>query len=154
MYVLYGGKLARSLMVEMVLDEVGAEYRVENTDMFKNEHRSEAFLQVNPAGWIPALVTPEGEALHETQAINLYLCERHEAIHLVPPVSDPLRGRFLSALFYISGELEPAIKRYFFAHRYGFGQEGARIFAGKQGHYHTKGDGQRRIVAPIRRSLF
>lgn len=36
----------------------------------------------------------------------------------MPPQDDPLRGAFISGLFYLSGEVEPALKRYFYPHRY------------------------------------
>ena len=122
MYILYGGKFTRTLMVEMVLAEIGVSYELREVNTFQREHRSEEFLKVNPAGWVPALITPDGDQLYETQAINLYLAERHGAEHLAPGTRDPLRGRFLSALFYLSGELEPAIKRFFFPHRYSDGE--------------------------------
>ncbi len=127
MYILYGGKFTRALMVEMVLAEMDVPFELREVDISSGEHRSEAFLQINPAGWVPVLVTPEGDHLYETQAINLYLAERYRAEHLVPLVDDPFRGRFLSALFFFSGELEPAMKRYFFPHRYADGKAHAPI---------------------------
>lgn len=126
-YTLYGGTYSRSLLTEMVLVECGLDYTLEQVDIMKRENRSPEFLKVNPAGWVPALITPEGEMLHETPAINLYLAERHGAEHLAPAPGDPLRGRFLSALFYVTGEIEPAMKRYFFPHRYGAGKEDADV---------------------------
>ncbi|MEM7424983.1 MAG: glutathione S-transferase family protein [Pseudomonadota bacterium] len=131
MYVLYGGKFTRAVMVEMVLAEIGVPFELREVDTGCGEHRSEEFLKINPAGWVPALITPEGDALYETPAINLYLAERHAAEHLIPLSKDPARGRFLSAYFYLSGELEPAMKRYFFPHRYGDGEAGAPIVKAK-----------------------
>ena len=117
-YILYGGVFTRALITQMVMAEGGIDYELRKVDILKDEHRSAAFLNINPAGWVPALVTPEGEMLHETPAINLYLADRHQIEHLAPVLQDPNRGRFLSALFYISGELEPAMKRYFYPQRY------------------------------------
>jgi glutathione S-transferase len=117
-YILYGGDYTRALITQMVMAEGGIDYELRKVDILNDEHRSAAFLKINPAGFVPALITPEGEALHETPAINLYLADRHRLHHLAPAPSDPDRGRFLSALFDISGELEPAIKRYFYPHRY------------------------------------
>ena len=118
MYILYGGPLTRAYIVEMVMLEGGLDYELHEVDILNQEHRSPAFLAVNPAGWVPALVTPEGETIYETPAINLYLCERHGLEILAPSVDDPSRGRFLSGYFYLGGELEPAMKRYFYPHRY------------------------------------
>ena len=117
MYVLYGGAFTRALMVEMVLAEGDIAYELRAVDIVKQEHRAPAFLAVNPAGWVPALVTPEGETLYETPAINLYLAEHHGLIHLAPRVDEPERGAFLSGLFYLTDEFEPALKRYFYPHR-------------------------------------
>ncbi|MDG2481196.1 MAG: glutathione S-transferase family protein, partial [Alphaproteobacteria bacterium] len=48
----------------------------------------------------------------------LALAERHDLTMLVPRADDADRGRFLSALFFVTGEIEPVMKRYFFPHRY------------------------------------
>jgi len=84
-YVLYGGPFTRGLLVEMVLAEGGIAYLRRTVDIFEGEHRSPAYLAVNPAGWLPALITPEGETLVEAPAINLYLTERHGLAQLAPP---------------------------------------------------------------------
>ena len=125
MYIVYGGKFTRTLMVEMVMAEIGIDHEMREVDTTRREQLSPEYLAINPAGWVPALITPEGDRLYETQAINLYLAERHGATHLAPAVGDPLRGLFLSALFYLADELEPAIKRYFFPHRYADGEADA-----------------------------
>ncbi len=122
MYTLYTAPLARSLMVEMVLAEGGISYETRSLDMRGGEHRDPAYLAVNPAGWIPALVTPEGETIYETPAINLWLCERH-GLDLVPPPGDPDRGSFLSAFFNVTGEIEPTLKRAFYPARYAIQSE-------------------------------
>ena len=117
-YVLYRGKYTRSLLAEMVMAEGGIDYEGRDVDIFKDEHRDPAFLALNPAGFVPALVTPAGDVLHETAAINLYLADRHAAGDLAPSTDDPLRGPFMSGMFLIAGELEPALKRVFYPHRY------------------------------------
>jgi len=118
MYTLYRARYSRSLMVEMVLAEGDIPYRTVELDMRAGDHRKPEFLAVNPAGWIPALVTPDGEALYETPAINLWLAERHGLTQLVPAIDDARRGAFLSALFNVTGEVEPAMKRIFYPGRY------------------------------------
>ncbi|MCP4387687.1 MAG: hypothetical protein GY802_05295 [Gammaproteobacteria bacterium] len=50
--------------------------------------------------------------------INLYLADHHRLTQLAPAVDDPERGRFLSSLFFLSDDLEPIMKRYFYPHRY------------------------------------
>jgi len=118
MYTLYGGCWDRSHLTAMVCAELGIPFEFELVDTTKGEHRDEAYLAINPTGLIPALRTPEDEVLFESPAINLYLAERHEPGLLAPVVGDPDRGLFLSSLFYLTDELEPALKRCFFAHRH------------------------------------
>ncbi len=93
-------------------------YELREIDIINQEHRKPEFLKINPAGWIPAMITPEGQTLYETPAINLYLVERHNLIDLAPGVDDPDRGLFLSGLFSLSDDFEPAMKCYFYPHRY------------------------------------
>lgn len=118
MYVLYGGPFTRAFMVEMVLAEGDIAYELRMVDIVRQEHRTEAFLKINPAGYLPVMVAPDGEVLYETPALNLYLAERHAMTHLAPRVDEPQRGLFLSGLFYLAGDLEPVLKRYFYPHRY------------------------------------
>ncbi len=118
MYILYGGPYTRALVTEMVMAEGDIPHEVRNVDILNGGHRTAEFLKINPAGWVPALITPEGEQLYETPAINLYLAERHALTQLVPSVTDKERGKFLSGFFFLAGELEPVMKRVFYAHRY------------------------------------
>jgi len=118
MYILYGGRFTRALIVEMVLAECGIDYKLREIDIVADEHRQPAYLAINPAGWVPSLITPSGEVLYETPALSLYLAEQHSRGALVPDFDDPDRGFFLSGLFYIHDELEPILKRYFYPHRY------------------------------------
>ena len=118
MYVLYGGRYTRALMVEQVLLECELDYELREVDIVNHEHLSPAFLAINPAGWVPALITPQGDTLYETPALNLYLAEHHGATHLAPRIDEHARGLFLSGLFYIHDELEPVMKRYFYPHRF------------------------------------
>ena len=118
MYVLYGGPFTRAFIVEMVMAEGDIAYELRVVDIVKQEHRAPEFLAINPAGWVPALITPDGVPLYETPAINLYLAERHGLSELAPRADEPERGLFLSGLFYLTNELEPILKRYFYPHRY------------------------------------
>ena len=50
MYVLYGGSFTRAIIVEMVMAEGDIAYELRNVDTTRGEHRSAAFLAINPAG--------------------------------------------------------------------------------------------------------
>ncbi|MFL6710512.1 MAG: glutathione S-transferase family protein [Massilia sp.] len=57
------------------LYHIGAPFDFEQIDLFKGEHRTPAFLALNPNGMIPLLV--DGDVvLYEAAAINIYLAEK------------------------------------------------------------------------------
>lgn len=118
MYILYGGQFTRALIVEMVMAEGDLAYELREVDIVGQEHRSAEFLAINPSGLVPVLVTPEGETLHETPAINIFLAEHHDLTHLVPRAGEADRGAFLSGMFFLAGDLEPLMKQYFYPQRY------------------------------------
>lgn len=118
MYILYGGDFTRAMLVQWVLEEGGIDYEFRTIDILKGEHRAPEFLAINPAGLIPVLITPEGDALYEVAALMVYLADRHQLSTLAPAVIDPLRGHFLSAVFYIADDIQPEMKRFHFPHRY------------------------------------
>jgi glutathione S-transferase len=117
-YVLYGGDFTRATLVQWVLEEGGLPYELRKIDIVKGEHRRPEFLAINPAGLVPVLVTPEGEALYEAAALMVYLADRHELTDLAPAVTDPSRGLFLSSVFWIASDIKAEMKRFHFPHRY------------------------------------
>ena len=123
MYILYGGGYSRAIGPQMVLEEGGLDYEQRQVNLQAGEHRSPEFLKINPAGYVPALVTPEGDILHEAAAIMLYLADRHQLTDLAPATDDPARGVFLSKLFYFTNDIQPALKRFYYAHRYAEGED-------------------------------
>ncbi len=118
MYKLHGGSFTRALAPQMVLEEAGLPYELHVVDMAGKEFRNEAYRKLNPAGFVPALETPEGDVLHEAAAIMLYLTDRHGLEDLAPSPTDPQRGVFLSKLFYFTNDLQPSFKRFYYASRY------------------------------------
>lgn len=117
-YVLYGGGLTRSVAVEAVLRELEVDYELVEIDTGRAQHRAPDFLRINPAGYVPALVTPGGEVLHENAAIMLWLAEHHGSEDLAPVVGDAYRGVFLSKLFFHTNDIQPVLKRYFYPSLY------------------------------------
>ncbi len=118
MYILYGGKFTRTVGVQMVLEEGGIPDELRELDIVAGEHREPDFLAINPAGYVPAMITLEGQALHETAAIMLYLADRHGLDELAPRAGEPERGLFYSKLFFLTNDVQPAMKRIYFPHRY------------------------------------
>ena len=118
MYILYGGDFTRAPLVQWVLEEGGIEYELRKIDIVKGEHRTAEFLAINPAGLIPVLVTPDGDALYEVAALMIYLADRHQLSELAPALTDRRRGLFLSTVFYIASDIQSEMKRFHFPHRY------------------------------------
>lgn len=118
MYILYGGDFTRAPLVQWVLEEGKIEYELRKVDILNGEHRSAEFLAINPAGLVPVLMTPEGDALYEVAALMLYLADRHQLTELAPTSTDPDRGHFLSAIFHVAGDIQSEMKRFHFPHRF------------------------------------
>jgi len=118
MYILYGGDFTRAPLVQWVLEEGKIDYELRKIDILKGEHRSADFLAINPAGLVPVLITPEGDALYEVAALMLYLADRHQLTDIAPPLTDPDRGLFLSTVLHIAGDIQPEMKRVHFPHRF------------------------------------
>jgi glutathione S-transferase len=91
-----------------MLDECGADYQLVTIDLTLNEHKRPAYLKINPAGKLPALV--DGEArIFENAAICLYLADRFPEANLAPKIGAPERGRYLALTVYSTSQLDPAI---------------------------------------------
>jgi glutathione S-transferase len=117
-YRLYGGDLTCAMIVEAVMQEIGLCYELEPVDTGNGANREQEFLAINPKGHVPALVTPEGQVLHEAGAISLFLADLHLADHLAPKFDDKHRAIFLSKLFYVVNEIQPLMKMHFYPARY------------------------------------
>jgi GST-like protein len=81
MITLYTSPTPNGFRASIMLEETGLAYRVQAVSLQTGEHKTAAFLAVNPTGRIPAIVDDapeEGEsfALSETLAIALYLAEK------------------------------------------------------------------------------
>ena len=123
MYILYGDDFTRSMLVRWVLEEGKLEYEHRKIDILKDEHRTAEFLAINPTGLVPVLITPDGNALYEVAALMIYLADRHQLSQLAPAVTDPHRGLFLSTVFYIAGEIQSEMKRFYYPHRFSLRRE-------------------------------
>lgn len=92
-----------------MLQELGVEFEAETVNMLAGEHRSPAFLAVNPAGKLPALV--DGDlVLTESVAIVLYLGEKYPEKEFVP-IGLTQRAEFYRWLFFTVTELEQPLWR-------------------------------------------
>lgn len=73
----------RSIRVHWVLQELGVEFEGVSIRLPVGEHRTPAFLALNPAGKLPVLVYGE-HTITESVAIALYLAEKYSDRHFIP----------------------------------------------------------------------
>jgi glutathione S-transferase len=77
MVKIYGVPRSSSGRCFLILEELGIPYENPPLDMRNKEHKSEAFLKLNPNGKVPVLV--DGDfVIWESIAINNYLCDKHK----------------------------------------------------------------------------
>jgi glutathione S-transferase len=80
---LYEFPPTRSIRVRWTLQELGVPFEAVTVNMMAGEHKAPAFLKVNPAGKLPALI--DGDLmLTESVAICLYLAEKYPDKGLMP----------------------------------------------------------------------
>ena len=106
--VLYYNPSSRAGIAHLMLEEVGAPYRLELVRFDKREHKTEKYLAINPMGKLPAL-THGSVVVTEAAAICAYLADAFPTAGLAPPVDSPLRGTYYRWLFFASSCLEYAV---------------------------------------------
>lgn len=89
--------------------EAGVELEQVPLDFQKNEHKSEAFLQLNPNGKVPAFI--DGDVvIWESMAINNYILEKHKP-DLFGPMDAASHAHLLQwsywAIVHLNKALEP-----------------------------------------------
>ena len=91
------------------LQELGVDFDAVAVDLLAGAHQRPEFLQINPAGKIPALV--DGDVvLTESVAIVLYLAEKYPTKRLMP--TDPAeRAQLYRWLLFAATELEQPLWR-------------------------------------------
>ena len=87
MFTLYYAPHTCALATHIVLEEAEARYELKRIDFGKTEQQSPAYLQVNPKGRVPAMVTPRG-ILTETPAMLAFIAQSLPRARLAP-LDDP-----------------------------------------------------------------
>lgn len=102
MYTLQSIPDFASLIVHLVLEELGLPYTLNTLNFDNGDLDSPTHRALNPFGKIPAMQTPDGP-MFETAAITLWLADRHGA--LAPAPTAPDRADFLSWFFFTNFSL-------------------------------------------------
>jgi glutathione S-transferase len=106
--VFYHNPMSRAQIVHWMLEEIRAPYRVELLSFDKREHKTAAFLAVNPMGKLPTIVH-RNTIVTESAAICAYLADAFPAARLAPGNEEPARGTYFRWMFFGAGCVEPAV---------------------------------------------
>jgi glutathione S-transferase len=112
-YRLYGdSRSGNCLKVKWTLDYMRLRYDWTEISVLQGETRTPEFLELNPAGQVPLLVTKDGRALAQSNAIVLFLAESHGG-GLIPE-DDYARAKVYEWLFWEQYSHEPyiAVRRF------------------------------------------
>lgn len=109
MLKLYFSPGACSMASHIGLEELGVPYDKEPTLLAKGEQKTQAYLQVNPRGKVPALEV-DGQVLTENTAILTYLASRYPEKNLLP--KDLLaQARCISTMAWFSNTVHPSYRQ-------------------------------------------
>jgi glutathione S-transferase len=93
------------LKVKWTADYLGLAYEWIETDILKGESRTPAFLAMNPAGQVPAVILDDGRPLAQSNAIITHLAEGSDLV----PEDAYDRARMFEWMFWEQYSHEPAI---------------------------------------------
>ena len=109
MLTLFHAPQSRSSRILWLLEELGADYRIEIAGIPRPDGTGAADARnPHPDKKVPALVD-DGVLITESIAIVQYLADKFPAAGLAPKIGDPKRGPYLSWLAYYAGVIEPVI---------------------------------------------
>lgn len=77
MIAIYGSPRSSSGRCFWALEEMGLDYEAKAVNFKEKEHKSEAYLKLNPNGKVPVL-TDGDYTIWESMAINMYLAEAYK----------------------------------------------------------------------------
>lgn len=122
MYQLYYYPNNASLAPHFLLRHMGLEYELLLVDRNSNAQKSADYLKLNPAGRIPTLIDyqldQDGQAIFESAAICIHLCEQHPEQQLMPAIGSKERPLFFQWLSYLTNTLQAELMVYYYAHRH------------------------------------
>ena len=114
MYTVRFSPDSASLIVRLVLEELGQPYEARPIDREAGELASPDYRALHPLGKIPAMETPNGP-MFESAAILLYLSDRHPG--LAPAHDAPDRAAFLKWFFFTSTNIHTTLMDIFYPDR-------------------------------------
>jgi glutathione S-transferase len=102
-----------SLVAHWLLLELDAEHELRKVDTDNREHKSAAYLKLNPNGVIPTLLV-DGEPVYEAAALVLALADMYPMAGLAPPLDSLDRARYYQWILHLANTLQPAFRAWFY----------------------------------------
>jgi glutathione S-transferase len=118
MFVLFGEPRSGSTIIEAVLEETGAPFRVETVGRGSDNRFDPAFETINPLRQVPALQLADGSFMTESGAIAVYLADTYPDAGLAPRPADPRRGPYLRWMFFLAANVYISDLRIYYPDRY------------------------------------
>ncbi len=120
MYQLYYYPSNANLAPHMLLEEIGAPYKLVYVDRDQGAHKKPEYLKLNPSGTIPVLIDEElSLTIPETAAICLHLADRHPEAGLIPPLGSKERAELYRWLIYLTNTVQATLIHYYYPDRLG-----------------------------------
>ena len=113
-YTLYGSPGTASMCVHWMLIELGVPFEFVALDFEKKAQHDPAYLKINPAGHVPALVV-DGKAYSETAALLMWLAERYPERNFAPAIGAAERALYLQWMITLANSLMPAFRLFYYA---------------------------------------
>jgi glutathione S-transferase len=111
MITLYHAPRSRSSRIIWLLEELGADYRIELVDIVRGDGTGkpapDSYKAINPLKKVPAIKVYD-EVVTDSAAICLYLTDSHQKHPLGPLPGHNNRAEYVRWLFFYAGALEPA----------------------------------------------
>lgn len=111
-----------SFAAHIVAREAGIALELERVNIHKTPHLTASgadFSQINPKGYVPALLLDDGSLLTEGAAIMQYLADLNPDAELVPPAGALDRYRVQAWLNFVAAELHKMYSPWLFHPEYG-----------------------------------
>lgn len=113
--ILYGTEVSAPCRLALVTGKIlGVDIQLKLVDLFKNEHKAEDYMKMNPAGTVPTL-EDNGLYLWQSRAILTYLVQKYGGQdNKLYPREPNARALIDNMIFFDDGDLYPRLGEYFY----------------------------------------